>query len=95
MKAGCLFGNAVISFNVGGTTWVGRRHHVGSSKVGSCEFSLAGKTCCAFDCYTCGRLGGVDKKERQEATLRNYMQRRCDLHNNLDIVLVLNYAKTR
>ena len=58
-------------------------------------FSLAGKTCCAFDCYTCGRLGGVDKKERQEATLRNYMQRRCDLHNNLDIVLVLNYAKTR
>ena len=37
MKAGCLFGNAVISFNVGGTTWVGRRHHVGSSKVGSCE----------------------------------------------------------
>ena len=25
----------------------------------------------------------------------HYMQRRCDLHNNLDIVLVLNYAKTR
>ena len=60
-----------------------------SSHHGYQRFSLSGKTCCAFDCYTCGRLGGVRQKRRQTATLRNYMQRRCDLHNNLDIVLVL------
>ena len=46
---------------------------------------LAGKTCCAFDCYTCGRLGGVRQKRKAKATLRNYMQRKRDLHNNLDM----------
>ena len=28
---------------------------------------LAGKTCCAFDCYTCGRLGGVRQKRKAKS----------------------------
>ena len=34
------------------------------TKMKKSKFFLAGKTCCAFDCYTCGRLGGVRQKRK-------------------------------